>query len=164
MSRKRHPIEWAQSISKLPAVQELSQVDNHDSRDMCGPTAISAITGLPLRDVYYAIFRSRGYTPETVKPVYGMATGEVISILGMLGYRADVFDVEPLPGKRVTVRKFFMDRRDDQAACIVVTKTHFVAMDWGIVIDNHTKGLYATIDELGFKNRSVINYIEVRKL
>lgn len=164
MPRKRERIEWAQSVSKLPAVQELSEVSNHDPLDMCGPTAISAITGLPLRDVYRAIIRSRGIDPKHPRRIYGMATGEVVSVLGTLGFRADVFDIDPNTGKRVTVRRFFMDRGDDQAACIAVTKNHFVAMDWGIVIDNHTNGRYATIDELGFRNHSVINYIEVRKL
>lgn len=164
MPRKRPAIEWCKATSKLPAVQQLSQVANHTDLDMCGPTCIAAITGLPLRDVYLTIFRSRGYDPDRPQRVHGMSISEVVGTLGMLGYRADVFDVLPAAGKRITVRRFFIDRGDDQAACIAVTRTHFIAMDWGVLVDNHSNGLYCTIDDAAFKNASVINYIEVRKL
>lgn len=164
MARKRAVVRWLASESRLPAVQDLSQVANHTPDDLCGPTAIAAITGLPLRSVYAAIIRSRGYTPEKPGPITGMPIGEVISILGMLGFRADVFDIVNFTGCRLTLRRFFMDRGDDEAACIAVTRNHFVAVDWGIVVDNHTNGLYGDILEHPYRNASVINYIEVRKL
>ena len=108
-----------------------------DRRVYCGPTAISACTGVHPARVVSIIKAARRSDDKVV----GMSDYEVCSILGLMGWATKVLIVKPKPPyKRPTVREYASGQSVLLYPEIWSTTNHYLAVHDFDALCNQTKG------------------------
>ena len=103
----------------------------------CGPTAVAAITGLPVEQVSVLVNRLRK-RPDG-QQVYGTYWHELIRILRDLGYTVNTIRLPAKPKGHKVLRVLDLEERLGWSSVhLIETKTHFLAMRDGLVVDSAT--------------------------
>jgi len=112
---------------------KLHKIKPDGRRTMCGPGAISAITGKPVSDIKEAAYDVKG-----CRYICGMTNFEVEQTLLQFGYHANC--LLRLNGK-VTFAKWLRDRKNDymmNSLFLVQLTKHYVVVKGRKMVDNHT--------------------------
>jgi hypothetical protein len=119
------------------------------TRAFCGPTAISAVTGLPISQIRDAI-RSAGGKKLTADgrahPIMGVSNADLLAAMEALGWRV----VDKMQGvdyrlpakermKPYRLREFFDYAQMHEGPFIVNVTGHYIAVSEGEVCDTYTK-------------------------
>ena len=111
--------------------------DVDEMRVYCGPAALIAVTGKRLPEVRAAINKAKGRPDNT--GVCGMFNSELVEAMKILGLK--YHREESFPAHVRTLSKLVNDKLwclPDRKYIINVTG-HYVAVENGIVVDNHTR-------------------------
>lgn len=98
-------------------------------RHYCGPSAISAVTGVNVEVIEDLVARLRNADPYrnrrvTAKGIKAMGAGEVREVVRTLGFQLIIHDV----AYRTTFAKWLRERGElRRAKCIVLVTGHFIA-------------------------------------
>jgi len=106
----------------------------------CGPGAVSALTGVPLKDTTAKLSFIAGQRYDEAKEFW---TEDVILALNDLGYRANEINLRgryPKLRAGPTLHRFFAERSAYETAMpmLVVLHKHFLTAHWGYACDNWT--------------------------
>lgn len=121
---------------------------NNRSRAFCGPTAMSAVTGLPVSDIRDAIRQASGNIQTSdgrAFPIMGVQTKDLIAAMSLLGWEV----VEKMPdidyrlpnAERMKPRRFgdFLAEHGNDGPFIVNVTGHYIAVSHGEACDSYTK-------------------------
>ena len=110
-------------------------------RAFCGPTAMSAVTGLPISEIRDAIRQATGNITTTngaAWPIMGVSDDHLIKAMVLLGWRVAESWSEPAPTRKYTLDEFARDH-GDRGPFIVNVTGHYVAISEGEFCDTFTK-------------------------
>lgn len=129
----------------------------------CGPTAICAITGLDQRDVLAAAHRYMRQPYD--RPIVEMTNAQLIGTLALLGYSAELYRFEPLPGGNLpTLARFIKDMEPFNGAVILSLKGHFCTVTYDEYLCNQTDGQAVPLWACPNRRLRVEHIIEVKPL
>ena len=111
------------------------------TRAFCGPTAMSAVTGIRISEIRETIRKIRGTVASNgaAMPVTGLANDELIQAMELLGWKiAEKADCETDQRKEVFRLGEFLDANGHLGPYIVNVTGHYYAVSHGEICDTFT--------------------------
>lgn len=109
----------------------------------CGPTAIAAVTGLPMAEVLRAAHR---YMKRPLRrPIVGMQDVQITGTLALLGFRVEIEQWYNDDGGKPTFTEYVRSMPVNQGPAIVRFTEHVAAITYDEYVCTYTKGMLVPI-------------------